>query len=841
MKMTLSMVIVSLLLMLLTWLSFSAINTQAELFDRALTALDDFGTMENALQRDVLTARAGMLRNYDSLVARESMLKVALDQLREVAAIDTGMAVAVDRLSVSATRQERLLESFKSDNALLQNSLAYFGLFSTRLATTDDDRALVPAVGALATAMLHLTLDTSSEAARLVEDRLNDVARLPLSPARSDSMQALLAHGRLLRDLLPTTDGVLRAFLAASGSDEQRTLRTLILRRQQASRATARDFRVTLYATSLLLLGGLVHLGVRLRRRTVALRQRAAIEHAIAGISTRLINVQSSEITTYIEQALAQLAECIGADRAYFMVSDTRTPLQGWRRKGVYFPANWPEKAPALARRFHPTSDGIIHVPQVDRLPPGVERDTLVAAGVHGWACVTRTGGDDIGGLLGFDLLESSLSRQYGGLGLLRMAFDAIANAVGRELLEREHERLEKRLQQARRMETIGALASGIAHNFNNIVGAILGYTEMAEAQVAPDNALARNLSEIRQSGERARDLVEQILTFGRRRDVRRAPTKVTALIAEAKSLLDASLPSQIELIVRESPSPATVLGEPEQLQQVIINLCNNASQAMDGRGRIEIGWEVTEVSRAMSLTHGEILPGRYVKISVTDAGRGMDEAIIEKIFDPFFTTRLAGNGLGLATVREIVLEHGGAIRVWSEPGTGSRFEIWLPCVAAAEPEADGDASTLPLGCGETVLVVDHEHQRLLRNEEMLAALGYEPVGFTRAEDALAACKAMPERFDALVVSCAVAASALDLAEKLNRLVPNLPIVLATPSAGEIDAEKLTVAGIREVVRRPFNSVEIAAALTRCLGRFQHARDSSWHSPRGRLALKSYS
>jgi signal transduction histidine kinase len=575
---------------------------------------------------------------------------------------------------------------------------------------------------------------------------------------------------------------------------------------------------MALSAVSLLLLGLMVDLGFRLRRRTLALRQRAAIEHAIADISTRFINLPSSEIDIHIEQALAQLADCVGADRAYFMTSDQRTHLQGWHRGGVRFPPGWPEKAAALSRRFHPTRDGIIHVPRIDRLPPGVERQALVTAGIRGWACVTRATGDDVGGLLGFDFLQSNLSPHYGGLGLLRMALDAIANAMGRQLLEREHARLERRLQQARRMETIGALASGIAHNFNNIVGAILGYTEMAEAQVPPDGPAARSLGEIRQSGERARDLVDQILTFGRRRGVRRAPISVTVLIAEAKSLLDASLPSQIELVVHGPSSMTTIFGEPEQLQQVIVNLCNNAAQAMDGVGRVELAWELQEVSRTISSTQGEILPGRHVKISVSDAGRGMNEAVIEKIFDPFFTTRLAGNGLGLATVREIVLGHGGAIGLWSEPGVGSRFEVWLPCAATAGSGIENDTSKLPLGNGETILLIDQERQRLLRDEEMLAALGYEPVGFARTGDALAACKAAPQRFDALVVSGAVTAQGLDLAEKLYRLAPDQPILLATPSAGETGADELAAVGIREVVRWPLNSVEIAAALAHCLG-----------------------
>ncbi len=325
-------------------------------------------------------------------------------------------------------------------------------------------------------------------------------------------------------------------------------------------------------------------------------------------------------------------------------------------------------------------------------------------------------------------------------------------------------------------------------------------------------------VKEIRRAAERARDLVDHILVFGRRRDQPRRPVSIRDLIAETSGLLRASLPAEIELTVREVPASAVISGQPTQLQQVILNLCNNAAQAMDQVGRIEIETDLHRVTALRPLAHGELKPGFYVRLAVSDAGRGIDQVTLERIFQPFFTTRVDGNGLGLATVREIVREHHGAIDVWSVPGVGSRFEVWLRYSSVDAAITRGNPPAVQLGRGETVLVVDDTSQRLLADEEVLAALGYEPVGFTGAAAALAACRASPERFDAMLVGyIAPAKSALDLAAALHEIAPHLPILLATASADEISAEALLGAGITGVVHRPLMSAEIAEALARCL------------------------
>ena len=816
MRIGLTLAALSFLLVLLTWLLLRGMDPDAELFDAALAALDRFVAAETALQRDVLRARAGMLRNYDSLVRETNALDEALDQLRQIATEHQTITV-IQRLSSSLGRQENLVEQFKSENALLQNSLAYFRMFSNQMMASGQDGPVVRATGALASAMLSLSLDTSPGAAREVADYLDKLEAETSSHDESDAAKALLAHGRLLHDLLPGTDNILRIILELPGRQELEAVRGTILAHQSASREQARHFRLFLYGTSLLLLGLLVHLGLQLRRRASALRRRAAFEHLIAAISTRFVNAASIEIDAQVEQALGDLARHIGADRAYFALEVGPDDVRTWRHGGEPWPPRWPHRTLELTTHFRDTVAGIIHIGRVDRLPPGPGQAILGGAGVRGWVCVPPMAGDIAPCMLGFDALRSSLNVSSDELVLLCTARDTIGGAIRRNSVELARRHLEKRLNHARRMETVGALASGIAHNFNNIIGAIVGHAELVEARIASDSPAVRNLDAIRRASERARDLVDQILMFGRRQEGRRRPVNVSALVAEAGSLLRASLPRTIDLFIPPAQEPIIVSGEMAQLQQVIINLCNNAAQAMNHSGRVELATDIHDIASARPLSHGELAQGRYVRLAVNDAGRGIDAATFGRIFEPFFTTREEGNGLGLATVRDIIESHGGAVNVWSIPGSGSRFEVWLPCIPAAAA-LDPSAQGIPTGRGETLLVVDDDCERLLRDEEILAALGYEPVGFTTASDALAACKSRPERFDATVVVLGDHASAaLEFATALHAIAPNLPIVFAASSADEIGAGELAGAGVSEIIHRSLNFAEVAAALMRCL------------------------
>jgi DAHL domain-containing protein len=289
---------VLLLLALLTWLLLRGIDTNAPAYAVTLRAFDDFALAEASLHRDVLQARAGLLRDYDSLVNASKAMEDAATRLRSYAqsqGLDGGPA---DRLAAAVAQQEELTERFKSDNALLQNSLSYVGLLSTSPAFGGQDAQLASAAGALSAAILYLTRDTSPDAVKALQERIDQfAAQAPTVGPDVEAAQALIAHARLLRDLLPAVDKTLKALVAVPSKQPREEIRALFSSHKSSVEATARQFRLLLYLVSILLLAVLVYFGLQLRARALALRRRAAFEHVIAENSTRLINCPPAKPT----------------------------------------------------------------------------------------------------------------------------------------------------------------------------------------------------------------------------------------------------------------------------------------------------------------------------------------------------------------------------------------------------------------------------------------------------------------------------------------------------------------------------------------------------------------
>jgi signal transduction histidine kinase len=809
--------VAAVLLLLLTWLALRSTSSTAHNVQLTLNVLDEVAAAESALHRDLLGVRTGLMNNYDPIVAETKIIRDAIPRLKANAPADPQIAKQIDHFAEIVDLQEQETERFKSRNALLRNSLTYFQLFSARLSATTMDPVLVSRVGSLTAAMLHLTQDSAPTVIQDVDNAMKGVPVDRFPDADANTADALVAHARLLRNLLPATDQGLKTLFALPSHDQQERIRSMTVARGAICERKAARYRYALYAVSLVLAGALILLGLRLERRARHMRRRADIEHVIAGISTRFINARSEFVPIHIERALEELSHCLGADRAYFIAGGDAPRSYLWRRPGVHFPTDWPLGTLAAASAVRDRPCGMIRVRRGDR---SALNDVARMAGTADWFCISAAGDDAGDGLLGFESLEGELKLTDDDLGLWRMGFDSIAHAIERELLEDQRRTLETKLQQARRLETIGTLASGIAHNFNNIVGAILGYAEMALAHVRAGSRPAENLTEIRRAGERARDLIDQILGFGRRSEAGRQQFRLDGLIAEAKSLLAATVPSTVKLdFARDAGETIVLSGIPGQLQQVLVNICNNATQAVGGEGAISMATRVVDCTAPLPLAHARLGPGRYVVISICDNGRGMDQVTQEQIFEPFFTTREEGNGLGLATALEIISAHGGDITVDSAIGEGTRFDIWLPCDAQQKPGAVSAPEALARGSGETVMICEGDRDLLMKQEEIVAALGYEPAGFTRVTDLVEAYKATPWCFDVALV-CSFphmdAASRLEAVASLRRAAPSLPIIFAVTSSANLAVPMLAEAGVDEIIGLPLISSELADALARC-------------------------
>ena len=401
-----------------------------------------------------------------------------------------------------------------------------------------------------------------------------------------------------------------------------------------------------------------------------------------------------------------------------------------------------------------------------------------------------------------------------------------LRDVTARKRAEDEKRQLEERLKQAQKMEAIGRLAGGIAHDFNNLLGAILGYGEMARDKLAagaapPESPLHRYVETILAAGERGKALVAQILTFSRARPAETQPVLVAALLEEIVALVEGSLPAQTGIVLDMHDRNAMVAGEVTQLHQLVMNLCTNAIHAMPKGGTLAIGVDSVRLEQARRVQTGGLAAGAYVTITIEDKGAGMEAGTLSRIFDPFYTTKPAGRGtgLGLALAQNVAQAHGGGIDVVSHPGAGSTFTVYLPELSGEYQPATPPVEALPRGHGETILVVDDEPPLLALAEDLLAELGYEPVGFTSSAAALEAFESAPRRFDAILSDEVMPELAgTDLCARVRTSHPELPVILVSGYGGPGFEIRAQSAGVTRILPKPYHRKDIAYALAAVLG-----------------------
>ena len=386
---------------------------------------------------------------------------------------------------------------------------------------------------------------------------------------------------------------------------------------------------------------------------------------------------------------------------------------------------------------------------------------------------------------------------------------------VMRDVTERM--RLEKQMAQAQKMEAIGTLAGGIAHDFNNILSAIVGYTDLASFEVPPDGSVGRYLGEVLIACERARTLVEQILTFSRKADRAKILLDIRPIIQESLKLLRATLPSTIEIQTRIQPSTCTVCADPVQLHQVVLNICTNAAHAMrDSGGLLDISLKQLEFDETTAGQCQNLAPGEYYLMTISDTGPGMEQEVLSRIFEPFFTTKEPGEGtgLGLSVTHGIIKEHGGVIGAYSEPGRGTTFNIYLPVAHGQTiPNNIDDHGALPMG-RERILLVDDEKPLAEIGKQILERLGYQVEAHVSSTTALETFQAAPDRFDLVITDQTMPRlTGAELAGELLKVRPDLPIIILTGYSVNISEEKARSLGVRKILMKPLVIREVARAV----------------------------
>lgn len=381
---------------------------------------------------------------------------------------------------------------------------------------------------------------------------------------------------------------------------------------------------------------------------------------------------------------------------------------------------------------------------------------------------------------------------------------------------------LEKQLRQAQKLESIGTLAGGIAHDFNNILTAILGYAHMVLDALPAESPLRASQQQVITAGQRAADLVKQILTFSRRGDQQLAPLQPQLLVNEALKLLRSTIPTTIEFKLTIDEGCGTILADPTQIHQVVMNLCTNAYHAMREKNGGVLGVTLSPVELEPEALQNKIdlQPGSYIRLEVSDTGQGMSASVLKRIFEPYFTTKGQGDGtgMGLSLVHGIVKSMGGGITVYSEVGTGTTFHVYFPRIASESRREAQSLSSLA-GGNERLLVVDDEASIVQLEQHLLENLGYKVTAVTTSREAWQLFTAHPDDFDLIITDMTMPhMSGLELAGKILEVRKDMPVILCTGYSEIINEEKAKAWGICEYLMKPVNKNDLATAIRRALG-----------------------
>jgi len=383
-----------------------------------------------------------------------------------------------------------------------------------------------------------------------------------------------------------------------------------------------------------------------------------------------------------------------------------------------------------------------------------------------------------------------------------------------------ERIRIEEHLTQARKMESIGRLAGGVAHDFNNILAVILGHGELMMEDLPEGSPLRADLINMLKAGERARDLTRQLLAFGRKQVLNVRTLDLNPAVQEVGGMIQRLLGEDIEIRLCLGANTGFVKADQSQLHQVLMNLCLNARDAMPGGGVLTIETRKVQIDEDFTAEHSSLAPGSYVLLQVNDTGTGMDDNTLQQVFDPFFTTKEMGKGtgLGLATVYGIVKQHGGEILVSSEPGQGTTFQVYLPSASETSPGSGAASANTPLtGQGETVLVA--EDNPLVRKlaAMMLKRLGYRVLESESVSECLKMASTVPQ-LDLLLTDVVMPGmNGLQLSERIRAFRPEIRTLFMSGYTDEVLGHHGVLQGNVHFLTKPFTEKSLSRKVQEAL------------------------
>jgi PAS domain S-box-containing protein len=388
---------------------------------------------------------------------------------------------------------------------------------------------------------------------------------------------------------------------------------------------------------------------------------------------------------------------------------------------------------------------------------------------------------------------------------------------------ETERKRVEQHLAQSQKIDAVGQLAGGVAHDFNNLLGVITGYCELLHREIGLQHPAQPRLDQIRRAADRAAGLTRQLLAFSRKQVLQPRLLDLNAVVADVEQMLRRLIGEHIQLVTAFAADLAAVMADPGQVEQAIVNLAVNARDAMPRGGRLMIETANTEIDEEYALGHAGAQPGRYVCLTVSDTGHGMDEATLSRVFEPFFTTkeRGKGTGLGLSTVYGIVKQSGGYVAAESEPGKGAQFSVYLPAAnQPAEPVSPAATKSLPRGGHETVLVLEDEDMLRGIVREMLESAGYRVLDYGSAGEAMHLFERRGEAIHLLLTDVVMPRmSGREIAERLRQLQPNLRVLyMSGYSPQMVDAHGVLEPGT-DFIAKPFTVEAILRHVREALDR----------------------